>query len=129
MDYVGVIIDESLRDRRALREVRIRRTAVHPVTARHRTPWVRQWTMHVVEVPEEGAETVAKLLADTLDASHGAWYADFKNTQTHYVVYPGRVFRVRRGPAGSYHEAKAYGRDLGIPEYQLDFDTYDVEQV
>jgi hypothetical protein len=45
------------------------------------------------------------------------------------VVYPGRVFRVRRGPAGAYHEAMAYGRDLGIPEHQLDFDTYDVEQV
>jgi hypothetical protein len=54
---------------------------------------------------------------------------DFKNEQTHYVVYPGRVFRVRRGPVGGYDEAKGYGRDLGIPEYQLDFDAYDVEQV
>lgn len=75
------------------------------------------------------AERVARVLSETIDASHGAWYVDFKNDQAHYVVYPGRVFQVRREPVGAHHEARVYGRVLGIPEYQLDFGTYDVEEV
>jgi hypothetical protein len=129
MPYVGVIIEESLRDTGVLRAVRITRTSQQPATEWHRTPWVRQWTLHVVEIADDAAERLAGLLADAIDTTHGAWYADFKNPDTHYVVFAGRVFRVRRDAPAAYEEAKAYGRALGIPEYQLDFDTYEAAQV
>lgn len=129
MDYVGVIIEESLRDRGVLDEVSIQRTSVHPVTEWHRTPWVPQWTMHVVTIPALRAEAVAALLSESIDGSHGAWYADFKNDQTHYVVFPQRIFRIPRAAPAAYEEAKEHGRRLGIPEHQLDFDSYDPGQV
>ena len=129
MPYVGVIIEESLRDTGVLRELRIVRTSQQPVTEWHRTPWVRQWTLHVVEIADEAAERLAGRLAEAIDTTHGAWYADFKNHDTHYVVFAGHVFRVQRAAPAAYEDAKAYGRALGIPEYQLDFDTYEATQV
>jgi hypothetical protein len=36
-------------------------------------------------------------------------------------VFPGRVFRYPRGDAAAREEAKAFGRELGIPEPQLDW--------
>ena len=124
MPYIGVIIEESLKETEVLRAVRICRTSQQPVTEWHRTPWLRQWTLHVVEIADDAAERVAGRLAEAIDTMHGPWYADFKNDQEHYVVFHGRIFRVRRDTPHAYDEAKAYGRGLGIPEHQLDFDTY-----
>jgi hypothetical protein len=112
-----------------LRDVRIRRTRAFPTTEWHRTPWVAQWTMHVVEIPDERAETVAACLAETIDATRGAWYAGFKSDATHYVVFSGRIFRVSRAHPEEYEAPRAHGRALGIAERQLDFDTYDVDAI
>jgi hypothetical protein len=128
MSFVGVIIEESLKDAGVLGEMRIRRTSRQAVTESHRTPWLRQWTLHVVEIADDAAERVAGRLAAAINPTH-AWYADFKDEHLHYVVFHGRIFRVRRDALHAYDEAKAYGRALGTPEHQLDFDTYEVEQV
>jgi hypothetical protein len=129
MSYVGVIIEESLLDARVLRAVHVRRTVVHPVTEWHRTPWVQQWTLQVVEIADDLAEQVATILSQTIDASRGAWYADFKNDTRHYVVFPNRIFCIDRAAPQAYAEAKAFGRAFGIPEHQLDFDSADVESL
>lgn len=119
MNYKGVIIEESLENRDILKDVAILSTKVEEVTERHKTPWLKQWTLHTVEVPESKGKEIAKELRQALDSEH-AWYADFKNEKFHYVIFRNKVFKVDlQNP--KYREAMEYGVSLGIPWYQLDF--------
>lgn len=120
MNYQGVIIEESLENSRVLSLVRILESRVKPTTAKEKTPWVQQWTLHTVEIPEPKAERVAAALSASLDRQH-AGYADFKNNRTHFIVFRHRIFRVNRARQDQYDEVKRYGARLGIPDYQLNF--------
>ena len=120
MNYQGVIIEESLDNKEVLSNVKIIKTKVNPVNEKHRTPWVKQWTMHTVEIAEENADKIAEQLSQGLDKEH-AWYADFKNTNYHFIIYTGKVFKVDLTNPVLYKNAKQYGISLGIPEYQVDF--------
>lgn len=66
---------------------------VEPITEKHKTPWVNQWTMHTVEIPEEKAAAVAEKISKVLDKDH-SWYADSKTETEHYVVYVGKVLHI-----------------------------------
>lgn len=120
MNYKGVIIEESLEKADILKDVVVVDTKVEPVTAEHKTPWIKQWTLHTVEIPEEKADQVAEQLSADLEKEHN-WYADYKNDQYHYIIYRNKVFKVDLKNPVLYKEAKAYGISLGIPEYQVDF--------
>jgi hypothetical protein len=37
------------------------------------------------------------------------------------VVFPGKIFRYRRGDQAGREEAQARGRSVGVPEQQLDW--------
>jgi len=114
MPYRGIIIEESLRDRRVLQSLRVLDTRIET--------WVSQWTLHTVEIPDEAAAVVAEQLSQALDATQaGSWYADFKNQTTHYIIFRNRVFRIDRHSPQAYEAPRQYGMALGIPEYQLDF--------
>ena len=121
MNYTGIIIEESLRDTSVLNEVTILETKVEPITPEHMTPWLTQWTLHTVEIPEEMAEDFAEKLSRSFDKEHPDWYADFKNDVYHFIVFAGKIFKVNRANPTRYKDAKAYGASIGIPEYQLDF--------
>ena len=123
MDYKGTIIEESLKDKKVLDKVRILKTEVEKVTEQHHTPNLKRWTLHLVEISEGNADDVARDLSMSIDDSkrNGNWYADFKNDSIHYIVFPGRVFKVDRNRKKEYDEARKYGISLGIPEHQLDF--------
>jgi len=117
-DYKGVIIEESLENKGILKKVKIISTKVEQVMDKHKTLWLSQWTLHTVEIPETVAEEISK----SLDRAHGgSWYADFKNPETHYIIFGNKVFSVNRKSAEEYEEVKKYGMSLGIPDYQLDF--------
>lgn len=120
MAYRGIIIEESLQDKSILKNLHITSTKVEPVVEKHKTPWLKQWTLHTVEIPEEKAEEVAKELSDKLETEHN-WYADFKNDTYHYIIFRNRVFKINRVNSKEYEEAKSYGISLGIPDYQLVF--------
>lgn len=120
MNYKGVIIEESLWNKNVLADVKILKTDVEPVTESHKTPWIKQWTMHTVEIPEDKADYVAHKISEVLDGEH-SWYADFKNENVHFVIFRGRVFKINRARKEQYEEAVRYGVSLGIPAYQLDF--------
>jgi len=121
-DYKGVIIEESLKDKRVLKEIRITKTRVSPVTEEHKTPWLSQWTLHTVRIPAEKADVVVRELSRSLDESHGgSWYADFRNDIFHFVVFRSKTFKVDIRKPEEYENARSYGRSLGIPENQLDF--------
>ncbi len=122
MNYKGVIIEESLSDKDILKNIITVSTKVEVVTEKHQTPWLKQWTLHTVEIPEEKAYAVAEKLAKDLETEHTSWYADFKNDKYHYIIYSGgKVFKVDLKNPILYKEAKAHGISLGIPEYQVDF--------
>lgn len=121
MNYKGIIIEESLQDNTILDEVRILEIKVEPITPAHKTPWLRQWTLHTVEIPEDKSDSIADKMSRSFDPEHPHWYADYKNDAFHFIIYAGKVFKVDRANPVLYKEAKAYGISIGIPEYQVDF--------
>ena len=121
MNYKGVIIEESLENKDILKDVAILSTKVEQVTEEHHTPHLKQWTLYIVEIPEDRGEEVAEKLSKVLETSHGHWYADFKNDIYHYIIFRNKVFKVDRNKPEEYKEVKRYGISLGIPQHQLTF--------
>lgn len=119
-NFVGVIIEESLEKKDVLKKVRILKTEVEKVTERHQTPYLKKWTLHTVEIPENQAGEIAEKISHSLESVHN-WYADFKNNKTHYIIFRDKIFRIDRTSKKQYEEATRYGISLGIPEYQVDF--------
>ena len=119
-DFTGVIIEESLERKDVLKRVKILKTKIQKVTAKHKTPWVKSWTLDTVEISENKAGKIAKELSGSLDSKH-SWYADFKNETNHYIIFHNKVFYIDRKNKEQYDKAKKYGLALGIPEYQVDF--------
>lgn len=123
MNYKGVIIEESLDDRSVLDNVKTVKTRVEKVTPKHKTPWLTRWTLHTVEIKEANGDAVADLLSKSIETDHASsWYADFRNDKYHYIIFRGKVFKV--GDGDSYQQARAYGLSLGIPKYQMDFESF-----
>lgn len=120
MNYKGVIIEESLDKKDVLKDVVILDTKVEKVTEEHKTPWIKQWTLHTVEIPEIKADGIVEKLSADLEKEHN-WYADFKNDEYHYIIYRDKVFKVDLNNPVLYKDAKKYGISVGIPEYQVDF--------
>jgi len=119
-NYRGVIIEESLKNKEVLKRVQILETKVESVIEKHKTPWVQQWTMYTVIVPEDEADKIAKEISVSLDREHN-WYADFRNKTHHYIIFRDKVFYVNRSSIEEYNKAKEYGISVGIPSYQVDF--------
>ncbi|OGZ67094.1 MAG: hypothetical protein A3D35_01530 [Candidatus Staskawiczbacteria bacterium RIFCSPHIGHO2_02_FULL_34_9] len=123
MNYKGVIIEESLENKDVLKDVVILSTKVEEVTKKHKTPWIKQWTIHIVEISEEKAEKIAKEIGKALDLEHN-WYADFKNETHHYIIFKNKIFFVDRSRKEEYDQASQYGISIGIPDYQVDFSPH-----
>jgi len=123
MKFTGVIIEESLENKDVLGDIQILETNIEELTAEHRTPWVRQWTLHMVEILEEQADAVAEKISYSLDSNH-SWYADFKNDAFHYVIFRNKFFKVDRSKKEQYDDVVKFGLSLNIPDYQLDFSPY-----
>lgn len=120
-DYRGTIIEESLENKEVLKKVQILRTKVEPITDKHKTPWLTQWTLHFALIPESEAENIALEISKSFDKVDSSWYADYRNKTHHYIIFPNKVFYIERNNVDQYNEAKKYGLSLGIPEYQVDF--------
>ena len=127
MGYIGVIIEESLSDKSAMEGLNIVSTRVEKVEAQHETPWLEKWTLHTVEIPANEAEMVADKLAKSFDMEHiGNWYADFRNDEYHYVIYPNKVFKLDRRKKSDFDEMGEYALSIGLPKSQLiDFSGID----
>ncbi len=121
MSYKGDIIQESLAAAADLHGVNIIATRVEAVTPEHKTPWLKQWTLHTIEVSEDEAGTLAEKLSHVIETEHSSWYIDFKNETIHYIIFPGKVFKVDRSNPEEYKPVVSYGVKQGIPRHQLDF--------
>src|SRR3990167_10394530 len=94
MNFKGIIIEESLGDKSVLSDMDIVETKVEEVTESHKTPWIAQWTLHTVEIPEEKVNSVADKISKSFDPEHPDWYADFKNENFHYIIFANKIFKV-----------------------------------
>jgi len=77
------------------------------------------WTVLDFEADEAGDRELAEAFAGALDQP--GWYVDFHSPTDSFVVFPGRIFRYPRGDEAGRADAQAYGRQLAIPEPQLDW--------
>jgi len=120
MNFKGVVIEESLEDKKILKNLNILKTNVEKVTERHKTPWLRKWTLHTIEVSEDKAMGLAESIALSLEKNH-PWYADYKTEEYHFIIFKKKIFVVNRKRKDEYEEVKKYGVSIGIPDYQLNF--------
>jgi len=118
--YNWVIIEESLDDKSILDFVNIINTRIEKVTEKHKTPWVKKWTLHTVEINVDKIEDISEKISLSLDSKHN-WYADFKNGKYHFIIFYKKVFKIDRRKKEEYLETTKYGISLGIPDYQVDF--------
>jgi hypothetical protein len=79
------------------------------------------WTLVEWESDGEDVGALADALAAALEPENG-WYADFTAGDERVVVFAGKVFRHRRGDEAGRAEAVAYGRSVGTPGHQLDWE-------
>lgn len=123
MNYKGIIIEESLEDKSILAGLKIIKTKVEKITPRHKTPWLTQWTLHTVAVPDDESDVVARQISKSIDKTHeSSWYADFKNKKFHYIIFRDKIFKVSLTRPHLYKEAQLWGSSLGIPSYQMDWE-------
>ena len=124
LNFKGVIIEESLADASVLSDIQVLSTNIEPVTDEHKTPWVKQWTLHDIEIPAVKAAKTAEKISTALDREHN-WYADYKTDAEHYIIYRNKVFHITdRSDRKQYDAATAYGVSIGIPAYQVDFSPH-----
>ena len=118
--FNGKIIAESLLSPAVLKLVSIISTKVIDLGENSSTPWLKQWTIHTIKVSEANALLVSAMLAKALEPDR-PWYIDFKNDETHYIIYVNKIFCVNRRNGELYKQAREYGKKQGIPVAQLDF--------
>lgn len=122
MNYIGTIIEKSLTDTSIIKDVKILSTEVKQVKESYKTPWLKVWTLHKVEISENKVDEISEKISHSIDCSHDhPWYADYKNPKWHYIIFPNKIFKIDRRSDSQYAEARKYGISLGIPEYQVDF--------
>jgi hypothetical protein len=121
--FIGIIIEESLENKDVLKKVNILKTKIEPVTEKHKSPWLKKWTLHTVEISERQADNISEEISKSLDSKH-SWYADFRNEKIHLIIFRNKIFRIDRTKKEQYNQATEYGISLGIPAYQLDFSEY-----
>jgi len=118
----GTLIAESLRVGTNLENLKLTIRKISRRRQEDTTPGEPEiWTLLEFEADEADAGQLAQAFADTLDDQPMAWYADFRSPADTFVVFPGRIFRYPRGDHAGRGEAESYGRQLAIPDSQLDW--------
>jgi hypothetical protein len=116
----GTLIAESLRIGTNLENLKLTVRKISRYRAQGTTPDQPDiWTTLDFEADEAAAQEVAEAFADALDQP--GWYVNFESPTESFVVFPGRIFRYPRGDQAGRATAQAYGRQLAIPEPQLDW--------
>jgi hypothetical protein len=116
----GILIAESLRAGTTLDNLKLTVRKISRFQPQGTTPDQPDvWTTLDFEAGEAEAGKLAQAFADALDQP--GWYVDFHSPAESFVVFPGRIFRYPRGDRAARAEAQAYGRQLAIPEPQLDW--------
>jgi hypothetical protein len=82
-----------------------------------------RWTFIEFEVAGALADDLATALRLVLNAT-GGWYCSFGSDDEMVVVFAGRSFRYARSDHQARHDVEIYARSVGVPEAQLDWETW-----
>ena len=116
----GTLIAESLRPGANLENLKLTVRKISRLQPQGTTPdQPGTWTLLGFEADEAHAGELARAFAGPLDQP--GWYVDFRSPAETFVVFPGRIFRYPRGDDAGRAEAEDHGRQLAIPEAQLDW--------
>lgn len=116
----GTLIAESLRAGTVLDNLKLTVHRISRYRAGGTTPDQPEvWTSLDFEAEEAQAEELAQAFSDVLDQP--GWYVNFESPAENFVVFPDRIFRYPRGDAAGRAIAQTHGRQLAIPEPQLDW--------
>ena len=116
----GTLIAESLRVGTTLAGLNLTVRKISRYRAGGTTPDQPDiWTTLEFEADDSDARELAEVFAEALDQP--GWYVNFQSPAESFVVFPGKIFRYPRGDATGRAAAKAHGRQLAIPEPQLDW--------
>lgn len=94
MNFKGLIIKESLKDDSILNDLKIIKSEKEKVTPKHRTPWLLEWTILTVEIPEDNIDEFLEKLKNSLDNEHD-WYVDLKNNKYDITVFHDQIIKKR----------------------------------
>jgi hypothetical protein len=116
----GTLIAESLRVGTTLADLDLIVRKISRYRAGGTTPDQPDiWTSLEFEACDSDARELAEAFARVLDQP--GWYVNFQSPAESFVVFPGKIFRYPRGDAAGRAAAQAHGRQLAIPESQLDW--------
>ncbi len=109
-NYIGLIIEESLKDKSILKELEILDLKVtddiNPAD---------RWHIYRVLVNKDQIKEIQKVI------DVGKWYIDFKSETDVVIVYKDRIFEYKKGDVEGRERAVEFGRLIGVPEEQLGF--------
>jgi hypothetical protein len=121
----GYVLGESMRPGSRLEGLPLTLTKIERYTVHNAAPEQPSvWTAVEFQFPGDEAGRLADALAEVLEEK-GGWYSHFNVNGETFVVYAGRVFRYPSGDKAGRAEAEDYGRSVGVPERQLDWDEYE----
>ena len=116
----GTLIAESLRVGTTLTDLNLTVRKISRYRAGGTTPDQPSiWTTLEFEAEQSDAKELAEVFAQVLDLP--GWYVNFQSPAESFVVFPGKIFRYPRGDAAGRAAAQAHGRQLAIPDPQLDW--------
>ena len=116
----GTLLAESLRVGTSLENLNLRVRKISRYQVRDPAPGQPDiWCALDFEADDADAEVLARTFEDALDRP--GWYVNFQSATESFIAFPDRTFRYTRGSQAGRAEAQAHGRQLGIPDSQLDW--------
>ena len=118
----GILLAESLRIGKALEGVPLTVSKIWRAEAGDESAGQpRTWTFIEFSVADGDAKELCDVLSAAIDP-RGGWYCSFQSEGENFVVFAERVFRYERGDLALRGQVEAYGRSVGVPASQLDWD-------
>jgi hypothetical protein len=116
------VFAESIKPGISLKSVPISLTEIsRDVAANASSDQPRIWTVIRFEATV-GANRLAESFSGVLDDAPSRWYCNFTSGDEGFIVYPKKVFRYPRGDVAGRLAAQSFGRSIGVPPTQLDWE-------
>ena len=104
--FKGMIVEESLKDPTLINTFSISKVEISSPS---------HWHIYTVSINEHHILNLQKFIKD------GPWYIHFWNDKEVIIIFQKRIFRFVKTDKSSWAQLMNYGKELEIPESQLDF--------